>query len=229
MTSTASSQEIVVDAVLFDMDGTLLDSTPGVLAAWKTFAKDYNLGDFLEIAHQTHGRRLYDTLKEYCKIEDEQKLLQEIDRFEDEVIAGGPVGLPGALALLERLNSLDAKWTIATSASRNFALKALERAGAPLPKSGIITSNDVARGKPHPDPYEAAAKLLGVKAENCIVVEDAISGIKAGKASGARVLGVCTSTTRDVLLSPEVHPDFVLANLTGLKVDVSEGRLQLQL
>ncbi|KAH6917131.1 HAD-like domain-containing protein [Coprinopsis sp. MPI-PUGE-AT-0042] len=229
MTTTAIIQEIFVDAVLFDMDGTLLDSTPGVLAAWATFAKDYNLGDSLEVAHQTHGRRLYDTLKEYCKIDDEEKLLQEIDRFEDEVIAGGPVGLPGALTLLEQLNSLDAKWTIATSASRNFALKALERAGAPLPKSGIITSNDVPRGKPHPDPYEAAAKLLGVEVGNCVVVEDAISGIKAGKASGARVLGVCTSTSRDVLLSSDVHPDFVIPNLAGLKVDVSEGRIQLQL
>ena len=117
-------------------------------------------------------------------------------------------------------------------ASRNFALKALERAGAPLPKAGIITSNDVARGKPHPDPYEAAARLLGVEAKNCecyptssfTTMNQSPSRcrcgrchlrIKAGNSSGAHVLGVCTSTSRDVLLSSDVQPDFVLANLAG--------------
>ncbi|KAG5646080.1 hypothetical protein DXG03_004503 [Asterophora parasitica] len=56
------------------MDGTLIDSTPGVLKAWERFARDYSLGDSLKIADETHGRRLYDTLKEYCKIKDQVKL-----------------------------------------------------------------------------------------------------------------------------------------------------------
>ncbi|KAJ3563759.1 hypothetical protein NP233_g8736 [Leucocoprinus birnbaumii] len=94
---------ITVDAILFDMDGTLIDSTPGVYKAWKTFAADYSLGDYREVTHATHGRRLYDTLKELCKIEDEAKLLSEIDRFEDAVIEGGPTALPGAEELVSKV------------------------------------------------------------------------------------------------------------------------------
>ncbi|EAU92966.2 hypothetical protein CC1G_03753 [Coprinopsis cinerea okayama7 len=212
------NQQISVAAILFDMDGTLIDSTPGVLKAWEIFARDYSLGDSLKVAHETHGRRLYDTIREYCKVDDEAKLLEEIDRFESEVIAGGPVALPGALVLLNNLNAIDAKWTIVTSASNKFAFRALERAGLPLPKGvGIITSNDVSRGKPHPDPYEAGASLCGVKSNDCLVVEDAISGIKAGKAAGSRVLAVCTSTTQDRLLSSDVQPDVIIPNLEGVK------------
>lgn len=136
---------------------TLIDSTPGVLKAWKTFSDDYNLGDSETVAHATHGRRLYDTLKEYCGIEEEDLLLvriflqvwralwscdliqcpqQEIDRFEDEVIEGGPMALPGAIDLLTKVSSsqtfrssyiphsliqlhshpaTNSKWTIVTS------------------------------------------------------------------------------------------------------------------
>ncbi|KAF7319939.1 Sugar phosphatase YfbT [Mycena kentingensis (nom. inval.)] len=158
---------ITVDAVLFDMDGTLLDSTPGLHAAWTTFARDYSLGDPLAVVHETHGRRLADTLKEYCRIE-ESKLQDEIDRFEEEVINGGPIALAGVLDLLAQLSSeTQDGWTIVTSATRNYAPRALERCGIPLPRAGIVTSNDVAHGKPHPAPYLAGAELCGVSAANC--------------------------------------------------------------
>jgi len=73
----------------------------GVNKAWETFAKDYDL-DPIEVAHATHGRHLYDTLKEYCHLNDEDKLQAEINRFEQEVIDGGPILLPGTLALLSQ-------------------------------------------------------------------------------------------------------------------------------
>ncbi|KAG6866270.1 hypothetical protein C0991_006857, partial [Blastosporella zonata] len=182
-----------VDAILFDMDGTLIDSTPGVLKAWATFANDYALGDSTKIAHETHGRRLYDTLQEYCKIEGE-KLITEISRFEDEVIQGGPTDLPGAVALIKQLERADAHlWNIVTSASNKYAPRALERAGIPLPSAGLITSNDVTAG---------------------LVVEDAISGLRSGRAAGARTLAVCTSTPRDVLLECDARPDYIVEDLT---------------
>ncbi|KAJ3488497.1 hypothetical protein NLJ89_g11609 [Agrocybe chaxingu] len=104
--TTMTTTTIIVDAVLFDMDGTLIDSTPGVLKAWETFTIDYNLSDSIAIAHATHGRRLYDTLKEFCGITDEDRLLEEVDRFEDEVIKGGPTALPGAIDLLAKAGVL---------------------------------------------------------------------------------------------------------------------------
>jgi len=221
-------QTIAVDAILFDMDGTLIDSTPGVLKAWATFARDYNL-DADTVAHATHGRRLYDTLKEYCNIQDEDKLHEEIKRFEQEVLDGGPVPLSGAISLLTTLNTLTApaptNWTIVTSASNFYVPQVLARASIPLPSVGIITSNDVARGKPHPDPYLAGARACSVDPLACLVVEDAPSGVRSGQAAGAKVVAVCTSHSRQVMTAAK--PDFLISDLTRMSVQCVEGKLQV--
>ncbi|KAF9454960.1 HAD-like protein [Macrolepiota fuliginosa MF-IS2] len=210
------------------MDGTLIDSTPGVYKAWETFCLNYSLGDSREVAHSTHGRRLYDTLKEYCGIEDEIKLQAEIDRFEDEVILGGPKPLPGAEKLVSWLVSLrEAKWTIVTSASNKYAPRALEKAGIPVPRD-LITANDVAHGKPHPAPYLAGAEKCGVEARNCLVVEDAISGLTSGRAAGARTLGVCTSTSREIL-QREGKPDYIVPDLTSVSVELIDGKIRVNI
>ncbi|PFH54713.1 hypothetical protein AMATHDRAFT_72473 [Amanita thiersii Skay4041] len=203
---------VTVDGLLFDMDGTLIDSTPGVFKAWATFSTDYNLGDHRKITHATHGRRLYDTLAEYCSITNEAMLLAEIDRFEDEVIQGGPLSLPGAITLLAQ-----------------YAPRAIERCGLPIPAVGIITSNDVPRGKPYPDPYLAGAQRCTIEPTNCLVVEDAISGLKSGKAAGARTLAVCTSTSRDMILRSEANPDFIVADLTCISVSFVNGELEVSI
>ncbi|PPQ98884.1 hypothetical protein CVT24_003515 [Panaeolus cyanescens] len=215
---SGTQETIVVDAILFDMDGTLIDSTPGVLKAWQTFASDYGLGDSAAIAHATHGRRLYDTFKEYCKIEDEDKLLAEIDRFEDEVIQGGPAALPGAFDLTSKAGLAShpftaKRWTIVTSASNKYAPRALERSGIPLPALGMVTSNDVKAGKPNPAPYLKGADLCGIEAQKCLVVEDAISGLMSGRTANALTLAVCTSTSPDILLTG-AKPDYIVQDLS---------------
>ncbi|KIL70576.1 hypothetical protein M378DRAFT_183213 [Amanita muscaria Koide BX008] len=203
------AKSVSVEAVLFDMDGTLIDSTPGVLSAWAQFSADYNLGDSLKVAHETHGRRLYDTLREYCGIKDEEKLQSEIDRFEELVIQGGPIALPGALELVKQ-----------------YAPRAIRRAGLPTPKAGIITSNDVQEGKPHPAPYLAGARKCGVDPTECLVVEDAISGLKAGKAAGAKTLAVTTTTAREPLSQSGANSDFIVKDLTKISVTLVDGRLE---
>ncbi|KAG5715918.1 hypothetical protein E4T56_gene20124 [Termitomyces sp. T112] len=220
---------LTVDAILFDMDGTLIDSTPGVLSAWATFANDYSLGDSANIVHETHGRRLYDTLKEYCRVNDETKLLAEIDRFEDEVIAGGPKALPGAITLLKQLDQPDKHtWNIVTSASNKYAPRALEAAGIPIP-AGLVTSNDVATGKPHPAPYLAGAAKCRVDPRNCLVVEDAISGLKSGRSAGAKTLAVCTSTPREILLASDASPDYIVNDLTQVSARYTNGKIEVTL
>ncbi|KAK7064688.1 HAD-like domain-containing protein [Favolaschia claudopus] len=219
---------IVVDGVLFDMDGTLIDSTPGLEAAWATFCNDYHLGDSASMVHETHGRRLYDTLKEYCDINDESKLQAEIDRFEEEVIKGGPVVLPGVLALLSQLSSETAiGWTIVTSATRNYAPRALERCGIALPRAGIVTSNDVTHGKPHPAPYLAGAAKCNADPTKCIVIEDAISGIQSGKAAGSLVLAVCTSTSREKIVDSGAVPDYIVPDLSRVSARWIDNRIEL--
>ena len=83
----------------------------------------------------------------------------------------------------------------------------------PIPPAGLITSNDVKQGKPHPDPYLAAAERCGVSPENCLVVEDAPSGLNAGRAAGSKTLALCTSHTREAILAKST-PDYIVKDLT---------------
>jgi len=206
-----------VDAILFDMDGTLIDSTPGVLNAWQIFANDYGL-DATEVAHASHGRRLYDTLKQHCRINDEEKLQQEIIRFEQAVIEGGPVPLPGAQTLLQQIAvggvASASGWTIVTSATNVYTPQALARCGIPVPPLGLVTSNDVASGKPHPAPYLAGARRLGVDPSRCLVIEDAPSGLLSGREAGCKVIAVCTSHSKELLLQSGANPDYIVEDLT---------------
>ncbi|KAJ6573998.1 HAD-like domain-containing protein [Mycena vulgaris] len=221
-----SVKTFIVDAILFDMDGTLIDSTPGLEKAWATFCTDYNLGDPVAVVHETHGRRLSDTLREYCGlVNDEAKLQAEIDRFEEEVLNGGPLVLPGVSSLLSQLSSETTfGWTIVTSATRNYAPRALQRCSIALPRAGLVTSNDVSHGKPHPAPYLAGAEKCGVDPAKCLVVEDAIAGMRSGKAAGALVLAVCTSTPRQTILDSDAAPDYIATDLSKVSARWTNGK-----
>ncbi|EPQ61422.1 hypothetical protein GLOTRDRAFT_20081, partial [Gloeophyllum trabeum ATCC 11539] len=204
------------------------DSTPGVLKVWSTFAADYGLTNGAEIAHKSHGRRLYDTLKEWCRIDEEHKLQAEIVRFEDEVIEGGPVVLPGALDLINQASTPARYITCSKPPATNiYTPRALARCAVPLPPAGFVSSNDVARGKPHPDPYLAGARRCGVDPSKCLVVEDAPSGITAGRAAGAKTLAVCTSHTKAALLESGCSPDHIVKDLTRVSARWVDGTVEV--
>jgi sugar-phosphatase len=101
------------------------------------------------------------------------------------------VPLPGALELL--LGLPQEAWTIVTSCTRRLAHVRIAAAGLPVPKM-LVTSTDVVRGKPDPEPYRKGAEFLGLAPADCLVVEDAPAGIRAGKAAGARVLALRTTS-----------------------------------
>jgi len=204
---------ILVDAILFDNDGTLIDSTPGVVEAWRVFGMEYNF-DGKAAAHDTHGRRLMDSLFEYCNLSGD-KLRSEVDRFEQLVIDVGPVILPGAHNLLNSINAGRTPetpgWILVTSATSTYAPAALRKANVPLPLS-MVTSDDVTKGKPFPDPYLTGAAKLGLDPKNCLVIEDAPSGIQSGRDAGAKTLGVCTTHSSEAL--SKFKPDYVVKDLT---------------
>ncbi|KAJ9126299.1 hypothetical protein QFC24_002031 [Naganishia onofrii] len=165
------------------MDGTLIDSTPGVLATWKVYEKEHNL-DLELVLRTSHGIRTEDNLKRWCNVKPEN-IIKETKRFEDMILAEGA-----------RLKESGEKGLEILPATLHYAKPALEIAQCQLPPK-IVTADDVKMGKPHPEPYLTGAEKLGKPIENCIVFEDAPSGIKSGVASGAKVLAVCTSHTRE--------------------------------
>jgi sugar-phosphatase len=175
-------------ALLFDMDGVLIDSTPAVARVWRRWALERGF-DPVEVVARAHGRPSLTTIREYLPDADHLAENREVERREIEDVEGVAF-LPGARELLASLPQ--GRWTIATSCTRVLAEVRLRVAGLPIPEH-FITSGDVTNGKPHPEPFLKAAASLGFSATGCVVLEDAPAGIRAGKASGARVIALRTT------------------------------------
>ena len=177
---------LVADAVLFDMDGTLVDSTAVVEAVWTEFAAA-NGADVAAVLAFGHGRPSRDTIARFSadssRVEEWSAWITtaEGERF-TEVIA-----IPGAVDVVRSLAS--ERWAVVTSAIRVPALERLSQAGFPTPPV-LFSADDVAHGKPHPEPYLAAASALAVDPARCVVFEDATAGIEAGLAAGCAVVAV---------------------------------------
>jgi sugar-phosphatase len=214
--------KISCQAVLFDMDGVLIDSTPAVARVWHRWALEHDL-DPETVVRMAHGRPSRTTIHELLPNSDIDAEDREVERREMEDLEG-LVLLPGAQPLLNRL-PLE-RWTIATSCTRPLAEVRLRAAGLPIPKK-LITSSDVKNGKPHPEPYQKAAALLGFSASDCIVVEDAPAGVRAGKAAGARVIGFPTTMDRRELES--AGADWIAENCAAITAHDGDGGLFLTL
>jgi sugar-phosphatase len=183
-------------AVLFDMDGVLVDSTPAVARVWTGWALKHGFVPE-EVVHKAHGRPSLATIRELLPHGDHEAENREVERREIEDIAD-VVALPGASALLQAIPP--ERWAVVTSATRALAVVRLRAASLPVPKH-LVTASDLQRGKPFPDPYLKGAEILGRVPADCVVAEDAASGVRSGKAAGARVLALRTTSTDEELLS----------------------------
>lgn len=197
--------------VLFDLDGVLVDSTPAVARVWVGWAQEHGF-DPDEVVRQAHGKPSISTIRELLPHADHAAEDREVERREIADVEG-VIPLPGAMELLQAL-PLD-KWVIVTSCSRSLAGVRIGAAGLPKPKH-LVTATDVLRGKPDPEPYRKGALILGVPAAECLVIEDAPAGIRAGKAAGARVLALRTTAT-DVELR-EAGADWIVDDCAELFV-----------
>ncbi|OBZ77173.1 Sugar phosphatase YfbT [Grifola frondosa] len=220
---------------LFDMDGTLVDSTEGVVGAWELFAETYPGLDVHDILSSSHGVRTVENLRVHCGIEDPDELEREAVRFEAAIVHNskkdgrkGIVALPGVREIVDELLPVgklpNPRWAICTSATRSYATAALTAAGLPLPDVFVV-SEDVTKGKPEfdcilshaprPDPYLLGAKQCGANPSRCLVVEDAPAGIRSGRAAGCKTLGLITSHTSEQIEASQ--PDYVVKNLASMK------------
>jgi sugar-phosphatase len=181
--------------VLFDLDGVLIDSNPAVDRVWSGWASEHGF-DPEEVIRKAHGRPSITTIREYVAEGVAEKENREVERREIADIEG-IVPMPGAMELLRAIPA--ERWAIVTSGTYSLATTRIKAAGLPTPKY-LVTSSDIQRGKPDPEPYLKGAAKLGVAARDCVVLEDAGAGILAGKAAGARVIGVRSPTAPDAEL-----------------------------
>jgi mannitol-1-/sugar-/sorbitol-6-phosphatase len=188
-------------AFLFDMDGTLLDSSAAVDRVWGSWAKRHGI-DVPTLLASVHGVRSEDTIRRFAGASvDVAKETQWI--LEAEVAdVDGVVALPGIHTFIEALES--GTWAIVTSAPRALAEVRLRAVNLPIPEV-MITGEEVQRGKPDPQGFLLAAQRLGVSIDKCLVFEDSPAGVAAARAAGADVAVVGG-------LVPETAGDFTLAN-----------------
>jgi sugar-phosphatase len=198
--------------LLFDLDGVLVDSTPAVARVWAGWAREHGF-DADEVVRIAHGRPSITTIRELLPGGDHEAENREVERREIADVEG-VIPLPGAMKLLQAL-PLE-RWAIVTSCTRPLAGVRIGAAGLPQPKH-LVTASDVLRGKPDPEPYMKGAQVLGVAATECVVLEDAPAGIRAGKAAGARVLALRT-TANDAELR-EAGADWIIDDCSEIFLD----------
>lgn len=188
------------DAVLFDMDGTLLDSYAVVERTWGRFAARHGL-DEAAVLGAIHGIPAETSVRQFLPDADAAAVAAEVDRLVVEECAdvAGVVALPGAHALIAYLDAAGTPWAVVTSAVPELATARLAAAGFAAPRV-LVTPHDTARGKPHPDPFLEGARRCGVPAERCLAVEDSPGGLAAARASGSMVVDVGPGGTTLVAL-----------------------------
>ena len=180
--------EIRCRALLFDMDGVLIDSTPAVARVWRAWAIEKGF-EPEAVIRMAHGRPSIATIREFLPYADHELENRKVEQREIHDLEGIVV-LPGAQRLLKSIPNN--RWTIVTSATRALAEVRLQAAGLPIPRR-FITADDITNGKPNPEPYLKAADSLGFSPGDCIVLEDVPSGIRAGRAAEARVIALRTT------------------------------------
>ena len=212
--ATAATTSIQCQGFLFDLDGVLVDSTPAVARCWTRFALIHGF-DPDTVVRQAHGKPSIATLRELLPNADHQAEDRQMQQWEMEDISD-VIALPGAVELLRAL-PLD-RWAIVTSCTHPLAEVRIRAGGLPQPRH-LVTSNDITRGKPDPEPYLKGAAKLGVPPAECVVVEDAPAGIRSGKAAGTSVLALRTTDVDSELSAAGAR--WIINDLSFLRLNLS--------
>ena len=206
---------LTCDAVLFDLDGVLVDSRAVVERTWRRWAQLRGVND-PDLVRRAHGRRSVETVRQVAPDLDSEEEVQwlaaaELSDFD------GVVLLPGSATALAAVS--DARKAIVTSGGRKLARQRMLHVGLPIPVV-LIAAEDVTQGKPSPQGFLAAAMQLGVEPGRCIVVEDTPAGIRAGRSAGCRVVALTTTFPESAL----AEADIIVASLADLRI-TADGRV----
>lgn len=224
-------------AVLFDMDGTLVDSTRVVERAWSWWAARHGI-PLEAVLSFAHGRPTIATMEHFLPAQDHTEELEEMARYEETQIEG-ILAVPGAARVVHALQNY--RWAIVTSAWRTLAEARVIAAGLPLPRV-IVPVDEIRHGKPHPEGYLLAAERLGVAPKECLVFEDTRPGIEAGIKAGMQVVGLLTTVPahhlrhrplirdfRDLTIQPDGECLKVVLRDQSQSVDERESELSLKI
>ncbi len=192
------------DAVLFDMDGTLIDSMSGALAAWRTWAQEHDVEPSVLAELGMGGRPAEQVIGQLLAAERVADALARIEHLEIEAAAEGIEVLPGTVEALESLPP--ERVAIVTSCTRSLLRARLAGSQLRYPRE-IVTFDDVEHGKPAPDPFVLGARRLGFDPARCLAVEDAPAGLASARAAGCTTLAVGDTHTPDELDADAHAPD----------------------
>src|SRR3712207_2036721 len=193
------SRTFECEAILFDLDGVLVDSHAVVVRTWRDWAEGRGL-DAERILEVAHGRRAAEVVRLFAPDLDAEAEARELERIEVEDLEG-VLEIEGARELLTSLPADG--WTVVTSGTRALASGRMRHVGLPLPER-FVSADDVENGKPHPEAYLKGAEILGAPPEACVVIEDAPAGIRSAKAAGMRVVAVATTHRAEQLREADV-------------------------
>ena len=201
-------------AILFDLDGVLVDSTGSVTRQWRRWAEEQNIDPqkVVEIAHGVRTIEIVRKLAPHLEAEAEVVRLEKREADDHEGVAV----MPGAAELLNAIPQ--GRWCVVTSGTRYLATSRLKLANLPTPKV-LVSADDVSKGKPDPEPYLMGAKLLGMIPAECLVIEDAPAGIRAAHAGGMKAIGITSTYPASALQ----EADAVVQKLTQIKVSSVDG------
>jgi len=203
-------------AILFDLDGVLVDSTRAVDREWREWAARKGVdGD--AVMAIAHGVRTIEVIRRVAPHLDAETEAAAIENHEANHQTGVVI-MPGALDLVRSIP--ERRWSVVTSGSRLLAQNRLRYCRLPLP-GVLVTSDDVTNGKPHPEPYLKGAQGLGFRPEECLVVEDAPAGIQSARAAGMKVIGMASTYAANKLSGA----DAVIKGFQALSVLPNEGSL----
>jgi len=208
-----------VRGILFDMDGVLVSSLGSVERSWTIWAEARGIDPELAI-RTAHGRRAIESvrlLRPDLNDEQELKWLEDMEVEDNE----GLEILKGVQPILEAIP--EKHWTVVTSATERLARARMADGGIPVP-ARIVTADMVTRGKPDPEPYRRGAELLGLRPEECLVIEDSASGAKAGHAAGCKVLATLFSHSLESLSAA----DWIVHSLEDVQVCVADDQVEVE-
>jgi sugar-phosphatase len=200
-------------AILFDLDGVLVDSTRSVERQWRAWAREQGIdGD--KVMAVAHGVRTIEVIRAVAPQLDAEAEVRKLESREAHD-RDGVVVMPGAVKLVRSIP--EGRWCVVTSGTRLLASTRLRLFGIPAPNV-MITADDVAHGKPHPEPYLKGAKLLGVNPEECLVIEDAPAGIQSAHAGGMKAIALASTFPASALS----EADAVVEKLAQIQVGLEE-------